>query len=42
MFEDMALREIFGTEREERIGDWRKVHSDELHDCTVQQILLRG
>ena len=28
----MALREIFGTEREEGTGDWRKVHSEELRD----------
>jgi len=38
----MALREIFGTVREEGTGDWRKVHSEELHDYTVQQNLLGG
>jgi hypothetical protein len=38
----MALREILGTEREEVTGNWRKVHSEELHDFTVQQILLVG
>ena len=32
VFENMALREIFGTVREEGTGDWRKVHSEELHD----------
>jgi hypothetical protein len=42
MFEEMALREIFGIERKEGIGDWRKVHSEELHDCTVRQISLGG
>jgi hypothetical protein len=42
VFEIRALMEIFGIEREEGIGDWRKVHSEELHDCTVQQILLGG
>jgi hypothetical protein len=42
VFENVALRELFGTEREEGIGDWRKVHSEELHDCTLQQILLGG
>jgi len=29
----MALREVFGTEREEGTGDWRKLHLGELHDC---------
>jgi len=42
VFENGVLREIFGIEREEGTGDWRKVRSEELHDCTVQQILLGG
>jgi len=28
----MALREIFGTEREEVTGNWRKLNLEELHD----------
>jgi len=42
LFEIRALREIFGIEREEGTEEWRKVHSEELHDSTVQQILLGG
>jgi len=26
------LRKIFGAKREEGMGDWRKLHSEELHD----------
>jgi hypothetical protein len=25
---------------EEIIGEWRKLHNEELHDCTPDQILL--
>jgi hypothetical protein len=32
VFENMALREIFGTKREEVTGNRRKVHLGELHD----------
>jgi hypothetical protein len=27
-----VLRRIFGTKREEMIGDWRKLHSEELEN----------
>jgi hypothetical protein len=27
-----VLRKIFGPKREEGTGDWRKIHSEELHD----------
>jgi len=42
VFEIKALREMFEIEREEGTGEWRKVHSEELRDSTVQQILLGG
>jgi hypothetical protein len=42
VFESRALREIFRIVREEGKGDWRKVRSEELHYCTVQQILVGG
>ena len=32
MFENRILREIFGTERDEVTGDWRRLHSEELND----------
>jgi hypothetical protein len=31
VFENMVLRRIFGPKRDEVTGDWRKLHSDELH-----------
>lgn len=31
-FENRVLRGIFGPERQEVTGDWRKQHSEELHD----------
>jgi hypothetical protein len=30
VFENMVLRKIFGPERDEVTGDWRKLHSEEL------------
>jgi hypothetical protein len=32
MFEKRVLRRIFGPEREEITGDWRKLHNEELHN----------
>jgi hypothetical protein len=31
VFENRVLRRIFGPQRDEVTGDWRKVHNDELH-----------
>jgi hypothetical protein len=31
MFENSVLRRIFGPERDEVTGEWRKFHSEELH-----------
>jgi hypothetical protein len=31
VIENRVLRRIFGSEREEVTGDWRKLHSKELH-----------
>ena len=31
MFQNRTLRKIVRSEREEVIGDWRKLHSQELH-----------
>jgi hypothetical protein len=40
MFENRALRRISGAERNEVIGDWRKLHDKELHDLySVPSIL---
>jgi hypothetical protein len=32
VFENGALRRIFGRERNEVTGEWRKLHNEELHD----------
>jgi hypothetical protein len=31
VFENSVLRRIFGVKRDEVTGDWRKLHSEELH-----------
>jgi hypothetical protein len=30
--ENRVLRRIFGPERDEVTGEWRKLHNEELHD----------
>jgi hypothetical protein len=32
VFENRVLRRIFGAKRDEVTGQWRKLHSEELHD----------
>jgi len=32
VFENVVLRKIFGPERDEVTGEWRKLHSEELND----------
>ena len=32
MFENRVLRRIFGHERDEVTGEWRKLHNEELND----------
>jgi hypothetical protein len=32
VFENRVLRRIFGLKRDEVIGEWRKLHNEELHD----------
>ena len=32
VFENRVLRNIYSPERKEVKGDWRKLHSEELHD----------
>jgi hypothetical protein len=42
VFENRVLRRIFGPKRDEVTGEWRELHSEELHKliCTHPQILL--
>ena len=32
VLENRVLRKIFGPKRDEVTGEWRKLHSEELHD----------
>jgi hypothetical protein len=32
VFENRVLRRIFGPKRDEVIGEWKKIHNEELHD----------
>jgi hypothetical protein len=32
VFENRALRRIFGPERDEATGEWRRLHNEELND----------
>jgi hypothetical protein len=32
VFENRVLRRIFGPNRDEVAGEWRKLHNEELHD----------
>jgi PAS domain-containing protein len=46
VFENRMLRRIFGPRREEVMGDWRKLHNEELHNLhslpnTVRMIKSR-
>jgi hypothetical protein len=38
--ENGVLRRIFGPQRDEVTGEWRKLHNEELHIFTPPQILL--
>jgi len=46
VFENRVLRGIFGSERDEVTGEWRKLHNEELNDlyclmiCTAHPILF--
>jgi hypothetical protein len=46
VFENRVLRRIFGPKRNERIGDCRKLHNEELHNLysspnTIKMITSR-
>jgi hypothetical protein len=42
-FENRVLRRIFGPQRDEVTGEWRKLHNEELHDLysspTIVQVI---
>jgi hypothetical protein len=40
LFESKVLERIIGPKREEVTGDWRELHSEELHDlCCLLNII---
>ena len=41
MFENMALRRIFGPRRDEVKGEWRRLHDEELNDLYSSPNIVR-
>jgi hypothetical protein len=41
VFENRVLRRIFGPKRDEVTGEWRKLHSDELHNLYSSTDIIR-
>jgi hypothetical protein len=41
VFENRALRRIFGPKREEVVGGWRRLHSEELHNLYASPNIIR-
>jgi hypothetical protein len=41
VFEKTVLRRIFGPKRDEVTGEWRKLHSEELHNLYSSPVIIR-
>jgi hypothetical protein len=41
VFENRVLRRIFGPKRDEVIGEWRKLHNEELHNLYSSPDIIR-
>jgi hypothetical protein len=41
VFENRVLRRIFGPKRDEVIGEWRKLHSGEIHNLYSSPYIIR-
>jgi hypothetical protein len=42
MFESRELRRIFGSKRDEVIGEWRKLHNEDLNDLYCSPNIIRA
>jgi hypothetical protein len=42
VFENKALRRIFGPKRDEVTGVWRKLHNEELHELYSSPTIVRA
>jgi hypothetical protein len=41
VFENRVLRRIFGPKRNELMGEWRKLHNEELHNLYSSPDIIR-
>jgi hypothetical protein len=41
VFENRVLRRIFGPKRDEMMGEWRKLHNEELRDLYSSPSIIR-
>jgi hypothetical protein len=41
VFENRILRRIFGPQRDEVTGDWRKLHNEEFHNLYSSPNIIR-
>jgi hypothetical protein len=41
MFENRVLRKMFGTKRDEKTGEWGKLHNEELNDLYSSPTIVR-
>jgi PAS domain-containing protein len=41
VFENRALRRIFGPKRDEETGEWRELHNEELHALYFSPNIIR-
>jgi hypothetical protein len=41
VFENRVLRRIFGPKGDEVVGEWRKLHSEELHNLYSSPDIIR-